>query len=1060
MRPPFSFAFLCALRGEMQHRLFWSAILLVVWALSALAAEDKAAALPENLAPKARISANSEFSKDYQARFVADGKIPPAGGKNDPGQAWCVKGDTHRNGAELAFDWDAPVTIAELVYFGRTSWFAEECWKDFEVYVFPEGTDSQSPNDRKLFPVSVPSGAQPALKGQFKMGDGPQPVKLPAPVQARKLVLKFTSSYGGFNPGAAEVQVFPIQAPDSALGKFVALGAGPTDEEVRERSQPQAEPSNSAELEKSLLDGSLGFRTLLVIQRRELNPSHVYTYHCEGFQGGGGLYLFTPSPEGTDSQFPNDRKLVSVPSGTGQLKELLASPQGQILDCDLSYDAQEILFSWRKNQNDTYHLYRINVDGTGLTPITNESWHDFNACWLPDGGIAFLSTKKLQIAYCWTSPVGTLYRMERDGSRLRRISANYLNDFTPAVGNDGRIMYGRWEYVDRPAIPIQSLWTVNPDGTDVAVLYGNRVLSPATFMEPRPIPGSQAVLCTLTAHNGPCRGAVGIVDRRYGVNAQESIRNLTPAVNIGRVDKGDGNFVRGPYENPYPLDERLFLVSKRGTILLRDYDGKEQVTVLEPRQGIGFYSPTPLRPRTRPPVIPSVLPEDQRTPEGTDSQFPNDRKLVSVPSGQEWGTVYVQDIYNGLEPNVKRGEVKQLCIVQEIEKGRVADLNLRAFGFQFPVVSCGATYAPKKVWGYVPVAEDGSASFKVPAGLPIYFMAVDAQGQAVQRMRSFTHLMPGETRGCIGCHEQRLQSPQRVSRLAAVYQRGQTANFQTAGNWCQSPLAPEWGLQGFSYAQVVQPVLDKHCVQCHSGTDSQGGVDLSGDMTDFFNVSYETLAREKRRDAKSGKPYTSWISTENGSEANILIIAPKSWGSPASRLGDLILSGHPDKDGKARLNLDEPGRRRIFAWIDLNVPYYGTSLSNHYDRQGCRRMYPPDLDKALDTVAKTRCASCHQPDKNKAAIAKIPRKEWVRVTNPQLNNFLLAPLAKAAGGTEKCGKAVFASKDDPDYQAILKTFDPIHELLRRIPRGDALVSDAAQPGAGQLCPAPPAARGQ
>jgi len=1011
------------------------AMLLSVAALLATAGEGKPVVLPENLAPKARITANSEYSNDYLAKFVADGKIPLGGGRNDPGQAWCVRGDTHRNGAELTFEWDAPVMIAEVVYYGRTSWFAEECWKDFELY--------------------LDGAAQPALKGQFQMGDGPQPVKLPAAAQVRKLVLKFTSSYGGFNPGASEVQIFSAQAPDSALGKFIALGAGtPDEEQMRERRQPLAEQPKSAELEKSLLDGSLGFKTLLLIQRRELNPSHVYTYHCEGFQGGGGLYLFTVGQASSlsDGQAarPTRTQAGQPAPQQGQLKELVASPQGQILDCDLSYDAREILFSWRKNPNDTYHLFRINIDGTGLTQLTHEVWHDFNACWLPEGGIAFLSTQKPQFAYCWTSPVGTLYRMERDGSNLHRISANYLNDFTPAVGNDGRLMYGRWEYVDRPAIPIQSLWTVNPDGTDVAVLYGNRVLSPATFMEPRPIPGTTAILCTLTAHNGPCRGAIGIVDRRFGVNAQEAIRNLTPEVNIGRVDRGDGNSVRGPYENPYPVDERLFLVSKRGTILLRDYDGKEQLAVLSPRQGIGFYSPTPLRPRTRPPVIASVLPQDQAGPEGTDSQFPNNRKLVSVPSGQEtqrWGSVYVQDIYNGLEPQVKRGEVKQLCIVQELEKGRVADVNLRAFGFQFPVVSCGATYAPKKVWGYVPVAEDGSANFKVPAGVPLYFMAVDAQGQAVQRMRSFTHLMPGETRGCVGCHEPRMQSPQRVSRPSALY----------AGKEPQTPQPPEWGLlPGFSYAQIVQPVLDKNCVQCHSALDPQGGVDLSGDMTDFFNVSYEVLARENHRNAKSGKPYTSWISTENGREANILIIGPKSWGSPASLLGDLVLSGHPDKDGKARLNLDEASRRRIFAWIDLNVPYYGTSLSNHYDRQGCRRMYPPDLDKTLNQVANTRCVSCHQPDKNK--VTRLPRKEWVRVTNPQLNNFLLAPLAKAAGGTEKCGKAVFESKDDPDYKAILKTFEPIHELLQRIPRGDALVSDATKAGSGQTCPAPQAAR--
>ncbi|MCY3021654.1 MAG: hypothetical protein NTW87_21790 [Planctomycetota bacterium] len=890
-------------------RLLACCLLPTLLALTARAGEAPAAPL-ENLAPKARISANSEYSQDYLAKFVADGKIPDAGGHDDLRQAWCVKGETHKNGAELTFQWDAPVTIAHLVYFGRTAWFMEECWKTYEVF--------------------LDGATQPVAKGGLAMESGPQGITLPAPTKAGKLLIKFTSSYGGMNPGASEVQVFSAVPPP-----------------------PQA-PKPSV-LKQQLLAGELGFNTLVAIQRRELNPTHVYTYHVEGFSPGGGLCLCTPDEKG------------------GQLKELVASPQGQILDCDVSYDGKEILFSWKKTGNDPYRLYCINADGTGLKQITNDPWHDFNACWLPDGGIGFLSTRKPHFAYCWTSPVGTLYRMDRDGKNVRHLSANYLNDFTPAVMNDGKIMYSRWEYVDRPAIPIQSLWTINPDGTNLQGFYGNRVLSPATFMEPRPIPGTSAILCTLTAHNGPCRGAIGIINPAYGVNAQEAIRNLTPEVNIGKVDKGDGNFIKGPYENPCPVDEKYFLVSRRGTIMLRDYDGTDKCDLLAPKNGIGFYTPVPLRPRVRPPVRNSGLQEKGE---------------------EEWATVYLQDVYNGLEPQVKRGEVKQLCIVQEIEKSRLASLDQRAFGFQFPVVSCGATYAPKKVWGYVPVAEDGSAYFKVPTSMPIYFMALDAEGRAVQRMRSFTHLMPGEVQGCIGCHEPRNQTP-RLNRVAGYLNGAEP----------KRPEPPEWGLAGFNYAQVVQPVLDKHCVQCHNAADPQKGVDLSGDLTDFFNVSYETLARENRR--TSAKRYTSWICTENGSEANILIVAPKSWGSPASDLADIVLSGHPDKDGKARVAMDEKSRRRVLAWIDLNVPYYGTSLFTYGNHQGCRRMYPPDLDKTLQAVAKNRCAGCHDGGK------KIPRRVWTRVTNPQLNYFLLAPLAKSAGGTEKCGKAIFESKDDP-----------------------------------------------
>ena len=476
------------------------AIRLAALALTMAVAIAAPSPLPENLALKARATADSEFNKQYLAQFAVDGQIPAAGSRADTGKAWCVQGATHRNDATLKLEWPDEVTIAEIVYYGRTAWFAEECWKDYEVRL-----DDATP---------------PAAKGRFEMGHGPQRIKLAVPVMARSLTLKFLSSYGGPNPGASEIQVFAVSPPAGALPKFVKLERGvprPLDETERVKASP--------ELAAELKAGRLGFEQLLVIKRRELNPSHVYTYHVEGFAAGGGLCILDVR--------------------TGETKELVASPEGQILDCDLSCDGREILFSWRKKKAEGYHLFVINTDGSCLRQITEGPWHDYNACWLPDGGIAFLSTRESRFAYCWVSPVGVLHRMERDGSRVRRLSANIVNDFTPSVLPDGRIIYSRWEYVDKPAIPVQSLWTIHPDGTALAGYFGNRVLSPATFMEARAIPGSDNVLCVLTSHNGPCRGALGIIDRSRGVNAQAAIENITPWLRIGTVDKGSVDTMAG-----------------------------------------------------------------------------------------------------------------------------------------------------------------------------------------------------------------------------------------------------------------------------------------------------------------------------------------------------------------------------------------------------------------------------------------------------------------------------------------------------------------------------------
>ena len=265
---------------------------------------------------------------------------------------------------------------------------------------------------------------------------------------------------------------------------------------------------------------------------------------------------------------------------------------------------------------------------------------------------------------------------------------------------------------------------------------------------------------------------------------------------------------------------------------------------------------------------------------------------------------------------------------------------------------------------------------------------------------------------------------------------------------------PEWALEslGFSYAHIVQPVLDEHCVKCHNPHEESNGIDLTGDRTDYFNVSYEVLAR--RNQGRTGSPYVSWIPTYNGEEWNILQIGPKQWGSPVSKLVDLILAGHPDEDGKPQIDLDEDSRRRILMWVDLNVPYYGTAETAHPDLPACRQMLPENLESVMDEVYARRCQACHESNNSQILTTWRPTKwsggrgPWggmgVRVENPHLNDFLLAPLAKIEGGTQRCGKAVFESKEDPDYQTVIKTFEPMHELMKQTPRMD-------MPGAAPSC---------
>jgi hypothetical protein len=573
---------------------------------------------------------------------------------------------------------------------------------------------------------------------------------------------------------------------------------------------------------------------------------------------------------------------------------------------------------------------------------------------------------------------------------------------------DGRILFSRWEYVDRPAIPIQSLWSVNQDGTMLSGVFGNRVLSPATFMEAKDVPGLPGrILCVMTSHNGPCRGAIGLLDYRKDGNAQEAIRNLTPEIPIGAVsDAGRGNAMRGPYESPLPLDARHFLVSRAGSVLLRDYEGTVDLALCEARDGLGFYSPQPLRSRSRPRV------------QGSSRLDPGADPVAEL---------LVHDVAAGLGDAVKPGEIKRIAVVQEMEKDMRSEVAQRQFGFQFPVVSCGATYAPKRVWGFARVEEDGSAHFRVPAHVPLYFLPLDAEGRAVQRMRTFTHFMPGERQSCVGCHSDR-----NYASPAGLTNRRPLA----AGRAAEDLTEPSWGSrEGFSFPGVVQPVLDRHCVRCH---DDSSDLDLSGDRTDYFNIAYENLARrgtqaEHGGDARGGmagfgrNPHTSWIPTFNGCESNILEIKPKTWGSPVSRLAEVLISGHPDAKGRQRIKLSADEQQRVLMWIDLNVPYYGTSQSRQSELRGCRQILPPDLDKVLAEIGTRRGI-------------ELPRTFHVRLDHPEKNPFLAIPLAKGD----------FPSTDDPDYLRILDCFAGVSQALeKRIDVDYRTVIQAPASGCGE-----------
>ncbi|MGB2820834.1 MAG: hypothetical protein WBF17_07630, partial [Phycisphaerae bacterium] len=692
---------------------------------------------------------------------------------------------------------------------------------------------------------------------------------------------------------------------------------------------------------------------------------------------GGGIYVYDPNQPGAGA------------------REVFRRDDGVIFDMSLSYDARKLLFSWRsKDKKDSYHIYEIGLGpsaplgagGGGLRQLTTGRYHDVHPFYLPDGRIGFASTRVESYSMCQPGAASALFVMDADGTNIRRIEYGTLGDYSPFVLDDGSVLFMRWEYQDKNLTTLQGLWTINPDGTRVALFYGNTITIPCVTWQAKPIPGTGEFICTLAPHHGHPVGAIGIIDRRFGLEAPASIRNITPEVpyrpstsrNFG---PGDRQYPWS-YCDPYPLAKDLFLVSYGGQlnggvnryrIYLMNDRGEKTLLYDDPK--MSCFNPIPLVPRPRPHRYPSAS---------------------SQAAGE--GTFVVQDVYQGLT-GVKRGEVKALRVMTTVPK-RTNMRGRRAYDMD-PLIGRG-TYYVKQCYGTVPVEPDGSAHFLAPAGTELYFSALDADGKELCRMGSVTQAMPGECQGCIGCHEPRDTAP--TNRPVQALRRG------------PSRIAPPpWGAGPVDFVRHVQPVFDRYCVKCHSGHDPKAGMDLSGDKTQFFNMAYDNLIDRGLVDCH-------WLL-----HAPTGVFLPLKTGARVSKLTKQI------EARRGKTSVDDESRRRVYTWIEANVPYYATYEHTRPGTPGSRDAWAGPWFKGFQKTYQARCAACH---------GKSPKATWINLTRPELSRVLNAPLAKAAGGLELCkakGKgppARFAEKTDADYLAMLEAIRQGADELRKRPRVD------------------------
>ncbi|UDQ98777.1 hypothetical protein AAEX28_01505 [Lentisphaerota bacterium WC36G] len=631
----------------------------------------------------------------------------------------------------------------------------------------------------------------------------------------------------------------------------------------------------------------------------------------------------------------------------GKITNLIPNKFGALYRPDVSYDGKKIVFCFKPEEDKSYHLYEINSDGTNLKQLTFGDYDDLDPIFLPDGKLIFSSTRGNTYIRCMPqTPSFQLARCDADGKNIYMISRNNECDYTPAVMNDGRILYTRWEYTDKGLWRVQSLWATNPDGTNTVHVWGNQSVWPDMLTEARQIPNSPRIIFTGNGHHAWFNGTIGIVNPEKGMNYPDGLTHVTREIawtETGRGPKDEpekkdyhrsGKFKA--YKTPYPLSEELFLVSVRtgghyysqnyepknsfGLYLMDTYGNKELIY----KGDKNVYHAIPLKARKKPPVLPDRV---------NWPKIDNSKKDIEVADG----ILYSQNFFENAD-DIPREKAKYLRII-EMDPKTYTSWQKQA---QHDGPSVGITQAEsvKRILGTIPIEKDGSIYFKLPAGKAVYFQVLDEDYQCIKNMRSFTGVMPGEIRGCVGCHEGQTNAP-------SVAKSKKTKGFGIAFKKAPAIIKPApWGNETIGYKRFVQPLLDKYCISCHDESGSKASKAINLKFRDFkikprneVSLSDEPIFAQPYVDLVGGfllwgknKSSMNKLGAKSNNIAGVLIVEAYDRNDPASLrtlpayssfspVSKLVKIAASGKHHDIKMNNDE--LRRLRAWVDCNGPYLG-----------------------------------------------------------------------------------------------------------------------------------------
>jgi len=703
----------------------------------------------------------------------------------------------------------------------------------------------------------------------------------------------------------------------------------------------------------------LGFDEIAFVKRKPYSSNHYYTDINNGtssdrFLPENGIYVYNVRTQ-------QERPVVTaadMPGGKGFIGKI-----------SLSFDARKVVFDFRETPGSGFRVWEVGVDGTGLRQVSfppddeaekiarfGRSWHtdDVHPCYLSDGKIIFSSTRSEHTVLCGGSAglvAPTLHRMSAEGTEIEQISNSPVSEFCPVVLDDGRVMYHRWEYIDKGARVAKTIWSMNPDGSKIQELYGVADDTTTVYMYPQPIPGNDSrLVCVGTCHypQGGCLGAIFVIDlknenRARGPDPDEedylkwddrySVTNITPHVFVERrTEPGwhflnkEGRYVHDRngqsghlYTHPYPVSDREFLVSYKVdpadhyknvadaySLYLIDTEGNHRL--VHEDDGLSCWHPTPLVARSIPPESRSV-----RNPSS---------------SGHEEALCIVTNIHQGMQ-GVEPGEVKWLRINEALPRywatGRRWSSSLSSSGWK-------AALWPRVQLGVVPVEKDGSAAFLVPPDRSLFLQALDENFRELQRERTYVNYRPGEVRSCTGCHgETGRVVPPAGSKTPLALRRPPSVPQPQPCDLVENGGDGKAG-QVIHYPTDIQPIFNAKCVSCHGNKDPAGKLKLTADVTVNYCASYEELAR-KQLAGPIIPEFTSFTQGDRGNY-NGAYLPPKSLGCYKSIMVEILTDpAHPKnaEDDHTKM-LTENEMMILSRWVDSNYQFYGSYYGRRHSR--------------------------------------------------------------------------------------------------------------------------------